>query len=180
MFTAGTFADSSRTMKGASAKTAMTKQPAMSGESNQSSRCPSSSAYCSEQSPTLRRDARASPCSSAVSAAAQVRGADVLGLVDEARDHEEREDADGDVDVEDPGPAVVVDDVAAERRAERRADHDRHGEDGHRHPLLLGRERLAEDGLLGRLEGAGAEALHDAERDERRQRCAPCRRAPSR
>ncbi len=52
--TAGTFADSSRTMKRANAKTNATKQPVMSGESNQSFRSPSSSAYCSEHSPTLR------------------------------------------------------------------------------------------------------------------------------
>ena len=81
------------------------------------------------------------------------------------------EDADRQVDVEDPRPAVVVDDVAAERRAER---------PGRRMmampnsaiamPCSFGRERLAQDGLLGGLQRAGAEALDDAEDDEHRQR----------
>ena len=45
-----------------------------------------------------------------------------------------------------------------------------HGEHRHGHALLLGRECLAEDRLLGRLERAGAEALERAVEDERRQR----------
>ena len=87
---------------------------------------------------------------------------DLLVLVDEGRDHPQAEDADGDVDVEDPRPRVVVDDPPAERRADGGAEHDGHREEGHRHPLLLGGEGLPQDGLLGRLERARAEALDDA------------------
>ena len=83
------------------------------------------------------------------------------------------------VDVEDPRPAVVVDDVAAQRRADAGPEHDGHAEERHRHALLLGRERLAQDGLLGGLQRAGAEALDDAEDDQRGQSCAPGRTAPS-
>ena len=95
---------------------------------------------------------------------------DLLVLVDEGRDHHEAEHADRDVDVEDPRPGVVVDDVAAERRADGGAEHDGHGEERHRHALLLGRERLPQDRLLGRLERARAEALEDAVDDERVER----------
>jgi len=58
----------------------------------------------------------------------EVLGDDVLVLLDEEVDHPEADDADGHVDVEDPGPRVVVDDPAAERGAEGRAEHDGHGE----------------------------------------------------
>ena len=104
--------------------------------------------------------------------ALEVRLADVLRLVNEARDHERRENTYRDVDVEDPRPTVVVDDVTAKGRPERWADHDGHREDRHRHPLLFGWEGLPQDRLLGRLERPGTEALHRTEGDERGEACA--------
>ena len=51
---------------------------------------------------------------------------------DEQRDEHEAEDADRDVDPEDPAPVEIGGDEAADRRPEHRADQGRHGEPGER------------------------------------------------
>jgi hypothetical protein len=96
--------------------------------------------------------------------------ADAFVLLHERSDHEQADRTNGEVDEEDPRPVPVVDDGAAERRPDRRPQHDDHAEDGHRHPLLALRERLPQNGLLGGLGGAGAQPLERAVRDELRQR----------
>ncbi len=88
--------------------------------------------------------------------------ADVGGIVDEAVDHEEGEDADGDVDVEGVAPGVGVGEPAAEGGTEDGGDDDSEGEDGHGGTAFCGREGLEEDGLGERLEGSAASALDDA------------------
>ncbi len=86
-------------------------------------------------------------------------------LDDEAREHQ-RGDADGDVDIEDPAPGVVVADVSPQHGTEDRRDDDRDAVDGHRHAQLFLGERVDQDALLGRLEPATAEPLEDPEEDQ--------------
>ena len=88
--------------------------------------------------------------------------ADVGRVVDEAVDHEEREDADGDVDVEGVAPGVGVGEPAAEGGAEDGSDDDSEGEDGHGGAAFGGREGFEQDGLRERLEGSAAGSLDDA------------------
>ncbi len=84
--TAGTVAVSSRMTKAASATTATKASTAMSGESNQSLRLPSSSTYCSDARPTDEQgDARPVHVLALLGGGGAVRCADVLRLVHEAR-----------------------------------------------------------------------------------------------
>ena len=82
--------------------------------------------------------------------------------MDEAVDHEEGEQADGDVDVEGVSPGVGVGEPAAEGGAEDRGDDDAEAEDGHGGATLARGEGLEQDGLGERLEGSAAGALDDA------------------
>ena len=84
---------------------------------------------------------------------------DVLRIRDERERHQERDDADRNVDVEDQRPAGVVDDPTAERRADRGSDHRAHAEDRHRGAAPLRRKRLEENRLRRRLQRAAADAL---------------------
>ncbi len=87
---------------------------------------------------------------------------DVGGVMNELVDHEQREDADRDVDVEGVAPGVGVGEPAAEGGAEDGGDDDTEGEDGHGGAAFGGREGLEEDGLREGLEGASAGSLDDA------------------
>ena len=87
---------------------------------------------------------------------------DVGRVVDEAVDHEQGEDADGDVDVEGVAPGVGVGEPAAEGGAEDGGDDDSEGEDGHGGAAFGRREGFEQDGLRERLEGSAAGALNDA------------------
>ena len=73
--------------------------------------------------------------------------ADVGGIEDEAVDHEQGEDADGDVDVEGVAPGVGVGEPAPEGGAQNGRDDDSEGEDCHGGSAFFRRERLEEDGL---------------------------------
>ena len=83
---------------------------------------------------------------------------------------EEGEQADGDVDEENPAPVVIVGDPAAESGADGRGDDDRHAEDGEGLAALLGREGVREDGLFAGAHASSAGALQDAEENEEGQR----------
>ncbi len=76
------------------------------------------------------------------------------------------QDAHRDVDEEDPVPAVVVREPAAQHRPDDRGED--HADAVHRHglPVLLRREALHQDALGGGLEPAAAQALEDAEEDQ--------------
>ena len=87
---------------------------------------------------------------------------DVRRVVDEAADHEDREHADGDVDVEGVAPGVGVGEPAAERGAEHGSDDDAEGEDGHGRAAFARREAFEQDGLRERLKCAAACSLDDA------------------
>ena len=82
----------------------------------------------------------------------------------------EREDADGDVDEEDPVPVVVIGDPATERGADGGGDDDGHAVECEGLAAIGDGEGIGEDGLLRRGEAAAAEALQDARKDEQRQR----------
>ncbi len=90
-------------------------------------------------------------------------------VLDQPLGQQQRHDADRDVDEEDPAPAEVVGDVAAQRRADGRRQHHRHAVDGERHAALLRRKGVGQDRLLARLQPAAAGALQDAADDERAQ-----------
>ena len=82
------------------------------------------------------------------------------------RRQDEGRDADRQVDVEDPAPAEVVRDVAAQRGADDRGQpEDRHQQAD---PLaaFLGREEVADDRLVDRHHRAAAETLEGAIEDE--------------
>ena len=90
----------------------------------------------------------------------------VRRIEDEQLRHDERRDADRNVDVEDPAPAVVVGQPAAEHRPENRRDDDAEAPEAHRLAAILRRERLEQHRLRQRLQRAAGRALHDAEHDQ--------------
>ena len=92
----------------------------------------------------------------------------------------ERDDADRDVEEEDPAPGVVVDDPAADGGAEHGRDDDGHAVNREGHAALLRREGVGEDGLLAGLEAAAGRALQDAEEDQHAEAWARGRRAARR
>ncbi len=91
---------------------------------------------------------------------------EVFGVFDEGGAKKECGDADGEVEVEDPLPAVIVGDVPAERWADDGGEECGHAEEGHGESLFFLGEGVEEDGLGGGLESAAGEALEDAEGDE--------------
>ncbi len=96
--------------------------------------------------------------------------------MDEAVGEEEREQADGDVDEEDPAPVVVVGDPAAEHGADGGRGDDGDGVEGEGGGAFGGREGVDEDGLLDRGEAAAADALQDARDEHDAEAWARCRR----
>ena len=101
---------------------------------------------------------------------------DVGRIVDEAGDHDDGEDADGDVDVKGVAPAEGIGQPAAEGGAEDRGDDDAKAVGRHGHGSLLDGETLKQDGLRERLQSAAAGALHDAgEQDDAERRGRPAK-----
>ena len=93
-------------------------------------------------------------------------GLDVGWIFDHAVGEPEGEDADGDVDEEDPVPVEVVGDPAAEGGADGRRDDDGHAVEGEGLAAFFNGEGIGEDGLLGGCEAAAADALEDAAEDK--------------
>ena len=87
-------------------------------------------------------------------------------ILDQNRDQEHREHPDRDVEKEDPAPAGLVGDVAAERRAEHRRNNrgDRRDAEGGAAPCR--RKGVQDDGLLVGLQPAAEEALGQPVDDE--------------
>src|SRR5579859_364783 len=87
--------------------------------------------------------------------------------VGQARQHHHYgDDADRDVDLEDPAPAPVVGDPAAGGRADDRAEAEHGAEESLQAAALLGREEVADDGEDGGEQDAAEKALHAAGDDE--------------
>ena len=88
--------------------------------------------------------------------------------VEGERDHRQREQTDGQVDVEDPVPGEAVD----EEPADQRPDHRRDAEDGTEVPLVAAavarRHDVADRSRRRHHQPAAAETLQRAERDQRR------------
>ena len=99
-----------------------------------------------------------------------VRARLVRRLRDEAPGQHPRQDAERDVDVEDPGPGVVVGDPAAQRRSEGRADHDAHAEDRLAGRALLEGEHVEQDGLRGEMSAPPPMPWIDAPADQHLER----------
>ena len=91
-------------------------------------------------------------------------------VFDDAVAEVERDEADGDVDEEDPVPVEVVGDPAAEGGADGGSDDDGHAVDGEGLATLFDGESVGQDGLLAGGEAAAACALQDARDDEKRKR----------
>ena len=94
----------------------------------------------------------------------------VRRIEDHRRRQCEREDADRDVDEEDPAPGVVVGDPAAQRRPDHRRHDHAHAVERHRDALLFAREALDQNGLGDRLQRSAAQALQHAKEDQRAER----------
>ena len=95
--------------------------------------------------------------------------AKIRRIEDENFGEDQRDDADGDVDVEDPAPAVVVGEPSAGDRAEHRRDHDAERPEGHRLPALFGGKGFQQNGLREWLQSSAAGALNHPTKDEERQ-----------
>jgi hypothetical protein len=91
---------------------------------------------------------------------------DVRRILDDGVDEEGGQDADREVDEEDPAPGVVVGDPPAEGRAEDRRHDDAHGKRRHGRAPPGGLEALHEDRLRDRLEGPAAQPLEDPRHDQ--------------
>ena len=93
-------------------------------------------------------------------------GLDPGWVVDEAGDEGVGEDADGDVDVEDPAPGVVVGDPAAQGGSDGGGEDGDEAVEGEGLAALLFLEGVGHDGLGHGLESAAADALEDAGDEE--------------
>ena len=110
---------------------------------------------------------------------ARVTLRDVLGILDVPADHEHRQRANRDIDVERVPPAVGVRQPAAQRRTQHRCHHDPKRKQRHRCAALLWRKALQQYRLRQRLQRPAASALHDAgnqNEPQRRRRSAEERR----
>ena len=87
-------------------------------------------------------------------------------VFDQAVGEDEGDDADRDIEEEDPTPGIVVDDPAADGGTEDGRGDDGDSIDGEGHAAFLRREGVGEDGLLAGLESAAGCALKDSKEDE--------------
>ena len=90
-------------------------------------------------------------------------------IFDHAVRQEEREQAEGDVDEEDPVPVEVVGDPSAQGGANGRSDDNSHTVDGEGLPSFFYGEGVCKDGLLAGSEAAAACSLQDARDDQERK-----------
>src|SRR5579863_54796 len=91
----------------------------------------------------------------------------VRRIGDEQRGHQNREDADGNVDEKNPAPGEIVGNPAAESRTYGGSDDHAHAINGHGHALFFARETVHEDSLRNGLQAASAGALQHAKENER-------------
>ncbi len=96
-------------------------------------------------------------------------GLDPRRIFDHAGDEDEGEDADGNVDEEDPAPGEVVGDPAAESGADGWREDGDEAVEGKGLAALLGFKGVGHDGLGHGLHAAAAGALNDAEDEQHGQ-----------
>ena len=87
----------------------------------------------------------------------------IRGIGDQKIRQAQREDADGNVDVENPAPGKIVGDPAAERGPDGGCDDYGHAVNGESHATFGRLESIGEDRLLARLQAAAGGSLQDAE-----------------
>ena len=97
-------------------------------------------------------------------------GLDPRRILDHAGDQDEGQNADGNVDEEDPAPGEVVGDPAAERGADGGREHGDQAVKGKGLAALLRLKGVGHDGLGHGLHAAAARALNDAEDEQHGQR----------
>ena len=97
-------------------------------------------------------------------------GLDVVRIADEAVHEHQGENADREVQVKNPAPAVIVGNPSAERGAENRRQQDADTEGRHGMTVTLFGEGFQKDGLSKWLQAAARQALQDAEDDQLRER----------
>ena len=92
----------------------------------------------------------------------ELLGFQVVGIVHDLAAKPQGEEADGNVDVKDPAPAIVVGDVTAERRPD--DGREQRGDAEHRlgGALLLRRKRVEQHALARGLQAAAGETLQHA------------------
>ena len=93
-----------------------------------------------------------------------------LRLGHEGHHAQEGQNAHRQVDVEDPAPAVEFRQIAAQGRAQDRANHDAHAPDRHGLAMLFVRIGIEQHGLRQGYEGRAEDALERAEQDHLLQR----------
>ena len=91
---------------------------------------------------------------------------EIRRIEEEGTGHEEAEQPDRQVDVEDPAPRPVVRDVAAQGRPDDRPHHEADAPHRHREAALAEREDLPQDGLGERDDRAAPDPLRDAREDQ--------------
>ena len=94
---------------------------------------------------------------------------DVRRVLDEPFRQRHRQQADRQVDVENPAPGIIVGDPAAERRADDGRYDDRQRKCRHCHAAFGGRKTFQQDRLGNRHHRAAAGALQDARQNQHRQ-----------
>ena len=122
---------------------------------NQSTSSPRSSTTCASVSPTVSRTMPVQSMRATPRFRYDGSCTNVLTII-------RPDDAERHVDVEDPLPAVLVDQPSADDRSDRRREHDAHAVNRHRHALLGGRKGLARDCLRAGHQAAAADPLHHA------------------
>ena len=100
---------------------------------------------------------------------AQLAALEVGRILNEPRGEQDRQNADGDIDEEDPAPGEVVGDPSAEGGADRGSGDDGHSIDRECHASFRGRKGVRENGLLAGLQASAAGALQDAADDQHRE-----------
>ena len=107
---------------------------------------------------------------------ARAIGLDPRRIFNQPRDQHECQEADGNVDEEDPAPRIVVGDPAAQRGADGRREHGDQAVERERLSALVRLEGIGHDGLRHGLQSSAACSLEHAEDKQHRQREARRRR----
>src|SRR5579864_2611379 len=90
-------------------------------------------------------------------------------ILDQHCRHQDGDDADRNVDKENPAPCETVGNPAAKCGTDRGRHDDTHAVDGHGHALFFAREAIDENSLGNWLKATSSRALDDAEEDEHGQ-----------
>src|ERR1700688_1898669 len=99
----------------------------------------------------------------------QLAALEVRRILNKPLRQQKRNDADRNVDEENPAPTEVVRDPTSKRGTDRRSHHHRDAINSKCHAALGGSEGVGKDGLLARLQASSAGTLKNAEDDKHRK-----------